>query len=180
MKVVCLAGGVGGAKLAFGLMRVLPPEDLTVVVNTGDDFTHLGLRICPDLDTVTYTLAGLDNRETGWGLNLGTSFNVSLATLRVGAVYGRGIASYMNDGGMDMGPNVAVIQQPGTLVLVPSAVENTNASLPAPPVSLSLPAPPSSVSSPAPPVSLLASSLPVPTKLLDPVNTRRSTSEVSM
>ncbi len=68
MKVVCLAGGVGGAKLAFGLMRVLPPQDLTVVVNTGDDFTHLGLRICPDLDTVSYTLAGLDNRETGWGL----------------------------------------------------------------------------------------------------------------
>ena len=68
MKFVCLAGGVGGAKLAFGLMRVLPPQDLTIVVNTGDDFTHLGLRICPDLDTVTYTLAGLDNRDTGWGL----------------------------------------------------------------------------------------------------------------
>jgi LPPG:FO 2-phospho-L-lactate transferase len=56
-------------------MRVLPPEDLTVVVNTGDDFTHLGLRICPDLDTVTYTLAGLDNRETGWGLT-GDTFKV--------------------------------------------------------------------------------------------------------
>jgi LPPG:FO 2-phospho-L-lactate transferase len=68
MKVVCLAGGVGGAKLALGLARVLPPEDLTVVVNTGDDFTHLGLRISPDLDTVTYTLAGLANPETGWGL----------------------------------------------------------------------------------------------------------------
>jgi len=75
VKVVCLAGGVGGAKLAFGLMRVLPPEDLTVVVNTGDDFTHLGLRICPDLDTVTYTLAGLDNRDTGWGLT-GDTFTV--------------------------------------------------------------------------------------------------------
>jgi len=75
VKVVCLAGGVGGAKLAFGLMRVLPPEDLIVVVNTGDDFTHLGLRICPDLDTVTYTLAGLDNRETGWGLT-GDTFAV--------------------------------------------------------------------------------------------------------
>ena len=68
MKVVVIAGGVGGAKLAFGLAQVLPPEALTVVVNVGDDFTHLGLRICPDLDTVTYTLAGLDNRETGWGL----------------------------------------------------------------------------------------------------------------
>jgi LPPG:FO 2-phospho-L-lactate transferase len=69
VKIVAIAGGVGGAKLAFGLSKLLPPEDLTVVVNVGDDFTHLGLRICPDLDTVTYTLAGLDNRETGWGLS---------------------------------------------------------------------------------------------------------------
>jgi LPPG:FO 2-phospho-L-lactate transferase len=68
VKVVAIAGGVGGAKLAFGLAQMLPPEDLTVVVNVGDDFTHMGLRICPDLDTVTYTLARLDNRETGWGL----------------------------------------------------------------------------------------------------------------
>jgi len=62
--------------------------------------------------------------KTGWGVDLGTSFNVSLATLRLGAVYGRGIASYMNDGGMDMGPNVAVIPQPPPnigFVLVPSA-----------------------------------------------------------
>lgn len=68
MNVVLLAGGVGGAKLAFGLSRLLAPEELSVVVNVGDDFTHMGLRICPDLDTVTYTLAGLDNRDTGWGL----------------------------------------------------------------------------------------------------------------
>ncbi len=67
MKVVALAGGVGGAKLAHGLARVLSPDDLTIVVNTGDDFTHLGLRICPDLDTVCYTLAGLANPVTGWG-----------------------------------------------------------------------------------------------------------------
>jgi LPPG:FO 2-phospho-L-lactate transferase len=67
MKVVALAGGVGGAKLVDGLAALLPPKDLTVVVNTGDDFDHLGLRICPDLDTVTYTLAGLANPETGWG-----------------------------------------------------------------------------------------------------------------
>jgi LPPG:FO 2-phospho-L-lactate transferase len=58
---------VGGAKLAEGLYRALPPEDLTIVVNTGDDFEHLGLTICPDLDTVCYTLAGLANPETGWG-----------------------------------------------------------------------------------------------------------------
>jgi LPPG:FO 2-phospho-L-lactate transferase len=67
MKILALAGGVGGAKLAEGLYRALPPEDLTIVVNTGDDFEHLGLAICPDLDTVCYTLAGLANPETGWG-----------------------------------------------------------------------------------------------------------------
>ena len=67
MKVVALAGGVGGAKLADGLAQALPPEDLTVVVNTGDDFWHLGLYICPDLDTVCYTLAGIANPVTGWG-----------------------------------------------------------------------------------------------------------------
>jgi LPPG:FO 2-phospho-L-lactate transferase len=67
LKIVALAGGVGGAKLAHGLAEILPPEDLTVIVNTGDDFEHLGLYICPDLDTVCYTLAGLANFETGWG-----------------------------------------------------------------------------------------------------------------
>ncbi len=67
MKIVAFAGGVGGAKLADGLYQALAPEDLTIVVNTGDDFEHLGLTICPDLDTVCYTLAGLANPETGWG-----------------------------------------------------------------------------------------------------------------
>lgn len=67
MKIVALAGGVGGAKLAHGLAQILAPQDLTVIVNTGDDFEHLGLTICPDLDTVCYTLAGLANPETGWG-----------------------------------------------------------------------------------------------------------------
>jgi LPPG:FO 2-phospho-L-lactate transferase len=67
LKIVALAGGVGGAKLAEGLAQVLPPENLTIIVNTGDDFDHLGLRICPDLDTVCYTLAGLANPDTGWG-----------------------------------------------------------------------------------------------------------------
>jgi LPPG:FO 2-phospho-L-lactate transferase len=68
MNVVALAGGVGGAKLAHGLAMVLPPESLTVVVNTGDDFEHLGFHISPDVDTVMYTLAGVANAETGWGL----------------------------------------------------------------------------------------------------------------
>ena len=67
MKIVALAGGVGGAKLAHGLAQILFPEDLTVIVNTGDDFEHYGLYISPDLDTVCYTLAGLANPETGWG-----------------------------------------------------------------------------------------------------------------
>ncbi len=66
-RIVALAGGVGGAKLAHGLAQILPPEDLTVIVNTGDDFEHYGLYICPDLDTVCYTLAGLANPEKGWG-----------------------------------------------------------------------------------------------------------------
>jgi LPPG:FO 2-phospho-L-lactate transferase len=66
-SVLALSGGIGGAKLALGLYRVLPPGALTVVANTGDDFEHLGLAVSPDLDTLLYTLAGLDNRATGWG-----------------------------------------------------------------------------------------------------------------
>ncbi len=65
--IIALSGGVGGAKLALGLSRILPPQDLLVVVNTGDDFEHWGLAISPDIDTVVYTLAGLANREVGWG-----------------------------------------------------------------------------------------------------------------
>ena len=65
--VLALSGGIGGAKLALGLYRVLPPDTLTVVANPGDDFEHLGLLITPDLDTLLYTLSGLDNPELGWG-----------------------------------------------------------------------------------------------------------------
>jgi LPPG:FO 2-phospho-L-lactate transferase len=65
--VLALSGGIGGAKLALGLDRVLPPGALTVVANTGDDFEHLGLSVSPDLDTLLYTLAGIDNPDTGWG-----------------------------------------------------------------------------------------------------------------
>ena len=65
--VLALSGGVGGAKLALGLYRVLPPDTLTVVANTGDDFEHLGLSVSPDLDTLLYTLSGQDNPELGWG-----------------------------------------------------------------------------------------------------------------
>jgi LPPG:FO 2-phospho-L-lactate transferase len=67
MRVTALAGGVGGAKLVHGLAAILSPGELTVLVNTADDFEYIGLRISPDLDTVCYTLAGLANPKTGWG-----------------------------------------------------------------------------------------------------------------
>jgi LPPG:FO 2-phospho-L-lactate transferase len=65
--IVAFAGGVGGARLAVGLAALLPPERLTIVVNTGDDFEHLGFSISPDLDTVMYTLAGIADPQRGWG-----------------------------------------------------------------------------------------------------------------
>ena len=65
--IIALSGGIGGAKLALGLARVLPPEELLIIANTGDDFEHYGLTICPDTDTLLYTLAGLDNPQLGWG-----------------------------------------------------------------------------------------------------------------
>jgi len=66
-RVLALSGGVGGAKLVHGLAQVLPGTDLVVCCNTGDDFTHLGLHVCPDIDTILYTLSGLANPELGWG-----------------------------------------------------------------------------------------------------------------
>ena len=65
--VVALCGGIGGAKLALGLSRMLEPRQLTIIVNTGDDFEHLGLSISPDIDTVLYTLGGVADRDRGWG-----------------------------------------------------------------------------------------------------------------
>jgi LPPG:FO 2-phospho-L-lactate transferase len=65
--IIALSGGIGGAKMALGLSRVLPPEELLIIANTGDDFEHYGLSICPDTDTLLYTLAGLDNPKLGWG-----------------------------------------------------------------------------------------------------------------
>jgi LPPG:FO 2-phospho-L-lactate transferase len=80
--IVALSGGIGGAKLALGLSRVLPPGRLTVIANIGDDFEHLGLYITPDIDTLLYTLAGLDNPELGWGRRDETwSFMETLATV---------------------------------------------------------------------------------------------------
>jgi LPPG:FO 2-phospho-L-lactate transferase len=80
--VVALSGGVGGAKLALGLSRALPADELLIVANTGDDFEHLGLSISPDIDTLTYVLAGLDNTEQGWGRRDETwSFMETIASL---------------------------------------------------------------------------------------------------
>ncbi len=66
-RYIALSGGVGGAKLVLGLSKLLDPDQLTIVANTGDDFEHLGLSICPDIDTVLYTLANWNNKEVGWG-----------------------------------------------------------------------------------------------------------------
>jgi LPPG:FO 2-phospho-L-lactate transferase len=82
--LVALAGGVGAARFLRGLVQVVAPEDVTVVVNTGDDDWFYGLLVCPDLDTVTYTLAGAENPETGWGLE-GETFTTLSALERYGA-----------------------------------------------------------------------------------------------
>ena len=66
--ILSLCGGVGGAKLAHGLSKVVSPDDLVIAVNSGDDFQHLGLHISPDLDTVMYTLAEVADPERGWGI----------------------------------------------------------------------------------------------------------------
>jgi LPPG:FO 2-phospho-L-lactate transferase len=68
ITTIAFSGGVGGAKLALGLACALPPDELLIVANTADDFDHLGLHICPDLDTITYTLCGKANRSQGWGV----------------------------------------------------------------------------------------------------------------
>lgn len=84
LKVVALAGGVGGAKLLVGLDKVLQPGQLTAIVNTGDDFTHFGLHISPDLDSVCYALAGLEDPVHGWGRN-NESWQVLEELRRIGA-----------------------------------------------------------------------------------------------
>ncbi|MCY3637755.1 MAG: 2-phospho-L-lactate transferase [Chloroflexota bacterium] len=99
MNYLALAGGVGGAKLALGLSRVLPPSDLTVVVNTGDDEEFHGLHVSPDVDTVMYTLAGLSNPETGWGIT-GETFN---ALERLNAY---GADSWFNLGDKDLATHI--------------------------------------------------------------------------
>lgn len=97
--VVLLVGGVGGAKLALGLAHALPPEALTVVVNTADDLEHLGLHISPDVDTVMYTLAGIANPKFGWGLE-GDTFQAMQMVQRYGG------PAWFNLGDCDLGTSL--------------------------------------------------------------------------
>ncbi len=107
-NVVALAGGVGGARLADGLAQVLArtsePGHLCVIVNVGDDFEHLGLNISPDLDTVCYTLAGLGNPETGWGLK-DESFRVMTRVERLGG------PTWFNLGDLDLATHLLRTQR---------------------------------------------------------------------
>ena len=82
-KVLALAGGVGGAKLVFGLSKILEPSKLSVVVNTADDTVFHGLHVSPDLDTIMYALSGLTNKTTGWGIE-GDTFKTLSALERLG------------------------------------------------------------------------------------------------
>ena len=77
-RILAICGGIGGAKLAFGLSKVLPPEELVFLVNTGDDFTYLNLNISPDLDTVMYTLAEINDPKKGWGIKNETWENLKV------------------------------------------------------------------------------------------------------
>lgn len=99
MRIVALAGGVGASKLLLGFYRVMPSEDLTVIVNTGDDIELHGLAISPDLDIVTYTLANVVNPETGWGIQ-GDTFHA----LRTLGQYGR--ESWFNLGDVDLATHI--------------------------------------------------------------------------
>ena len=110
-EVLALAGGVGGAKLALGLARILPPDQLVIVVNTGDDECFHGLHVSPDLDTVMYTLAGLADPDRGWGL-VGETFNALEMLGRYGT------DTWFNLGDRDLGTHIRrtqLLQQGATL-----------------------------------------------------------------
>ena len=98
-RIIALSGGVGGAKLVLGLSHALPAERLMVVTNTGDDFDHFGLRICPDTDTVIYTLSDLADKERGWG-RTGESWNFMEAMREIGG------ADWFNLGDRDLALHV--------------------------------------------------------------------------
>ena len=111
MKIAALAGGVGGSKLLLGLYRVMDPADLTIIVNTGDDIVMHGLHVSPDPDIITYTLAGVVNEETGWGI-VGESFRVAEGLAR----YGRPVWFKLGD--RDLATHIhrsALLKDGGTL-----------------------------------------------------------------
>ncbi len=113
-RVLAISGGVGGAKLSLGLDRLLAPDQLQVLVNTGDDFEHLGLHISPDIDTLLYTLSGRANQTLGWGLE-GESWNTMDAMARLGGdtwfrLGDKDIATHLyRTGRLDQGEDLATV-----------------------------------------------------------------------
>ena len=105
-SVVALAGGVGGAKLALGISQILDPDELTVIINTADDDEFYGLHVSPDFDTVMYTLAGVSNVETGWGLQ-----DESFRTL--GRLKQYGVDAWFNLGDLDFATHLFRTQMMG-------------------------------------------------------------------
>lgn len=121
MKITALAGGIGASKLLLGLANVMPPEDITIIANIGDDIELFGLRICPDIDTVIYTLAGVINEETGWGLQDDT-----FECLRWLERYGE--ASWFNLGDRDLATHIfrtAELRSGGSLTEVTDRIRKS-------------------------------------------------------
>lgn len=99
MRITAMAGGIGASKFLLGLSRVMPSEKITIIANTGDDIELFGLRICPDIDTITYTLGGVINDKTGWGL-----MDDTFECLRWLAQYGE--AAWFNIGDRDLATHI--------------------------------------------------------------------------
>jgi LPPG:FO 2-phospho-L-lactate transferase len=119
---LALSGGVGGAKLVLGLSGVLAPDQMTVVANTGDDFEHLGLNICPDIDTVLYTLADWNNKELGWG-QAEESWNFLAALKRLGG------EDWFSLGDRDMATHILRTQLLGAGASLSEVIEQLSAKM---------------------------------------------------
>jgi LPPG:FO 2-phospho-L-lactate transferase len=119
---LALSGGVGGAKLVLGLSEVLAPGQMTVVANTGDDFEHLGLSICPDIDTVLYTLADWNNKELGWG-QAEESWNFLAALKRLGG------EDWFSLGDRDMATHILRTQLLGSGASLSEVIERLSAKM---------------------------------------------------
>ena len=119
---LALSGGVGGAKLVLGLSGVLAPDQMTVVANTGDDFEHLGLNICPDIDTVLYTLADWNNKELGWG-QAEESWNFLAALKRLGG------EDWFSLGDRDMATHILRTQLLGAGASLSEVIERLSAKM---------------------------------------------------